>query len=141
MIYQLYQSSLIPIPTENLVPKGPASFALRILTGGEVTKKLLAGLAMRPGTGGPDASVEVQQEALEFFAVIPEGTEAVLVGASRSMVKNQKAFLHLLYAPFRHSCGFLPLNIFLCRAGSGQIKRGHFLCNIDGQQLQTFLDC
>ena len=136
---QLYQCSLIPIPAENLLPKRSACFALCILTGGEVSENLFAGLTMRPSTGGSDASVEVQQETLELCAISLKRTAAVGMGASRSMVENQKAFLHLLYALFGYSSD-LSVSVVLCRAGIDNVERSQFLCDIDGQKLQTFLD-
>ena len=137
--HQLYQCSLIPIPAENLLPKGPASFALRILTGGEVAENLFTGLTMRQSTVNTNTSVEVQQEALGICAISPKRTAAVGMGASRSMVENQKAFLYLLYALFGYSSD-LSVSIVLRRAGIDNVERSQFLCDIDGQKLQTFLD-
>ena len=105
-----------------------------------MAEKVLRGLAMRPGTGGSNASVEVQQQTLVVFTFPPKRTAAVGMGASRSMVENQKAFLHLLYALFGHSSGF-SVSIVFCCAGIDNVERGQFLCDIDGQKLQTLLDC
>ena len=100
-----------------------------------MAENFFTGLTMRPATVNTNTSVEVQQHVLEFFAP-PKRTPAVGMGASRSMVENQKAFLYLLYALFGYRSGF-----FVGIDNVDNVERSHFLCDINGQKLQTFLDC